>query len=190
MKFAVVVSGPSGSGKSTLLKKLFEKYNHFAFSVSHCTRAPRKGELDKVSYHFTDPQSFKIMLNENKFIETAEFSGNYYGTSYEAIKTVQDTNKICVLDLEVKGVQSIKKTQIKALFVFIQPPSLEILEQRLRNRNTETEESLQKRLASAQEAFDYANTPGSYDIKIINDDQDVAFKELDDFVSKHFGFFN
>ncbi|KAI8898141.1 P-loop containing nucleoside triphosphate hydrolase protein [Globomyces pollinis-pini] len=181
------VSGPSGSGKSTLLERLFAKFpGKFGFSVSHCTRSPRPGEVDGVNYNFIGRELFEEMSKTGKFIETAEFSGNLYGTSYDAIKKIEDGKKICVLDLEVKGVQAIKRSNIQAKFVFIQPPDLTVLEERLRLRKTETEDSLAKRLASAKESFDFADQPGSYDIRIINDDQDDAYSKFEDYIKKTF----
>ncbi|KAJ3255648.1 hypothetical protein HK103_006173 [Boothiomyces macroporosus] len=127
------------------------------------------------------------MIQNQRFIEYAEFSGNLYGTSFDAVQKVESQNKICVLDLEVKGVQSIKKSMIPAKFIFIQPPSMAALEERLKARNTETPDSLAKRLASAQEAFEYAEKNGSYDIKIVNEDQDDAYAKFEEYVSKTWG---
>ncbi|KAL2911642.1 hypothetical protein HK105_208906 [Polyrhizophydium stewartii] len=183
MSSPLVVSGPSGSGKSTLLEKLFAKFpDSFGFSVSHTTRQPRPGETPGKSYHYISREEFDTMVAESKFIEHAEFSGNCYGTSIAAIEAVKASGRICVLDLEVRGVQSIKALGLGAKFLFIQPPSIEALEKRLRGRNTETEESLAKRLKSAQESLDYAAQPGSYDKIIVNEDQDKAYAELEAFV--------
>eukprot|EP00842_Homolaphlyctis_polyrhiza_P004261 jgi/Hompol1/4836/HPOL_003927-RA len=165
--------------------RLFAKYpSSFAFSVSHTTRQPRPGETPGVSYHYITRDKFDEMVQNEKFIEHAEFSGNCYGTSIEAMDTVKNSGKICVLDLEIKGVQSIKRLNLGAKFLFIQPPSIEELEKRLRGRKTETEESLARRLQSAQESLDYAAQPGAYDCTIINDDQDKAYAELENFVIK------
>ncbi|TPX63598.1 hypothetical protein SpCBS45565_g06512 [Spizellomyces sp. 'palustris'] len=108
--------------------------------------------------------------------------GNCYGTSFEAVELVQSTGRICILDLEINGVRSIKSSPMHAKYIFVQPPSIEVLEQRLRSRNTETEETLQKRLATAKDAMDFAET-GAYEKIIVNDDLDKAFAELDDFIS-------
>lgn len=112
-------------------------------------------------------------------------TGNKYGTSFVAVESVKQKGQICVLDLEVKGVQSIKKTSMGAKFVFIQPPSMQVLEQRLRGRNTESEDSLAKRLQSAQESLDYAKQSDAYDLVIINDDMDQAYAQLEAFVKSH-----
>ncbi|KAG4093572.1 guanylate kinase [Neocallimastix lanati (nom. inval.)] len=183
----LVISGPSGSGKSTLFKKLYAKYpGKFGFSISHTTRKPREGEEDGVSYYFVTREEFLKLIDENAFIEHAEFSGNMYGTSLQAVRSVGESGKICVLDIDQQGVRSVKKTDLNPLFVFIKPPSLEILEQRLRDRNTETEESLQKRLSAAKAELEYGETPGVHDIIIVNDDLEVAFNQLEEFLKAHY----
>ncbi|KAH6561584.1 hypothetical protein BASA50_010478 [Batrachochytrium salamandrivorans] len=179
----IVLSGPSGSGKSTLLEKLFEKYpNSFGFSVSHTTRKPRENETPGKSYHYVSREEFEGMVADNKFIESAEFSGNLYGTSVASIDSVKAAGRICVLDLEVRGVQSFKTLNIDASYIFIQPPSIEELEKRLRARGSETEETLSNRLKSAQEALDFSVQPGSYDKIIINDNQETAMAEFEAFI--------
>lgn len=176
----IVMSGPSGSGKSTLLEKLFKEFpGCFAFSVSHTTRKPRPGEKDGVAYHFVSEGEFKKLIAENGFLEYAKFSENFYGTSKKSVKEITNSGKLCVLDVEINGVKNIKNSglQPQPRYIFIKPPSLDILEKRLRDRNTETEESLQKRLAAVKEAIDYADT-GAYDFVIVNDDLDTAYAEL------------
>ncbi|KAJ3297887.1 hypothetical protein HDU79_001644 [Rhizoclosmatium sp. JEL0117] len=181
----LVISGPSGVGKSTLLKRLFAKYpNSFAFSVSHTTRGPRPGEEDGKAYFFVTREKFDELLAQEVpfFIEHAEFGGNHYGTSFQTVKNAQDQGKICVLDVEMKGVQAIKKTNLNAKFIFIRPPSIQDLEKRLRGRGTETEESLAKRLGAAQSELDYAET-GAHDKVVVNgDSEEKAFEELEAFV--------
>ncbi|CAG8443707.1 5680_t:CDS:2 [Funneliformis caledonium] len=179
----VVVSGPSGSGKSTLLRRLFKDYpDKFGFSVSHTTRSPRQGEENGVHYHFVTRNEFVNLINQNKFVEHAEFSGNLYGTSIEAIRSVSSLGKICILDIELNGVKAVKKTDLNARFVFIKPPSLEALEKRLLGRNTETKESIQARLNAAKEELAYADQEGSHDIIIVNDDLDTAYERLKNFI--------
>ncbi|KAK3604121.1 hypothetical protein CHS0354_001118 [Potamilus streckersoni] len=175
----IVMSGPSGSGKSTLLQKLFEEFpHHFAFSVSHTTRSPRPGETHGKEYFFVSREEFESMIKNKEFLEHAVFSGNRYGTSMNSVESLQKSGKICILDVEINGVKSIKKTNLNALFIFIRPPSLEILSERLRARGTESEDKVQQRLNTAQEALEYANQPGSYDHIIINDNLDTAYVEL------------
>ncbi|XP_053359362.1 guanylate kinase 1b isoform X2 [Clarias gariepinus] len=175
----VVLSGPSGAGKSTLLKRLMQEYEGvFGFSVSHTTRNPRPGEENEKDYHFTTREKMQEGINNGDFIENAVFSGNMYGTSKSAIEDVQAQNLICILDIDLQGVKNIKQTDLNPIYISIQPPSIEILEQRLRSRQTETEESLQKRLEAARIDMELSKDPGIFDIVIINDDQDTAYKAL------------
>lgn len=178
----IVISGPSGTGKSTLLKKLFAEFpNKFGFSVSNTTRAPRAGEVDGVDYHFTAVEDFKKLIEENKFIEWAQFSGNYYGTSIKAVEDVAKTNKVCLLDIDMQGVKSVKASSIDARYLFVAPPSIEALRERLVGRGTETEDSIAKRIASAAGEMEYANT-GAHDLVIVNDDLDKAYEQFKEFV--------
>ncbi|KAI8373445.1 guanylate kinase [Choanephora cucurbitarum] len=174
-----VISGPSGSGKSTLLKRLFSEYpNTFGFSVSHTTRKPRPGEIDGKDYHFVEKENMIKEVEEGKFIESATFSGNMYGTSIKAIEDVVAQGKVCMLDIDMQGVQSVKKTQLNPKYIFVQPPNVEILEQRLRGRGTEKEEAVLARLAAAKKELEYGSTPGAYDHIVINDDLETAYGQL------------
>ncbi|XP_031993613.1 guanylate kinase isoform X5 [Hylobates moloch] len=147
----VVLSGPSGAGKSTLLKRLLQEHSGiFGFSVSHTTRNPRPGEENGKDYYFVTREVMQRDIAAGNFIEHAEFSGNLYGTSKAAVQAVQAMNRICMLDVDLQGVRNIKATDLRPIYISVQPPSLHVLEQRLRQRNTETEESLAKRLAAAQ----------------------------------------
>ncbi|KAG0669493.1 guanylate kinase [Maudiozyma exigua] len=183
MSQAIVLSGPSGTGKSTLLKKLFAEFpNKFGFSVSSTTRNPREGEKNGVDYNFVTVDGFKKMINDDKFIEWAQFSGNYYGTTVDSVKQVMDSGKICILDIDMQGVKSVKaKPDLKARYLFIAPPSVDHLRQRLQGRGTETEESLSKRLGAATAELEYAKT-GAHDQIIVNDDLEKAYKELKEFI--------
>ena len=175
----LVVSGPSGSGKSTLLKRLLATHaESFGFSVSHTTRSPRPGEADGREYHFVTPAAFGELAESRAFVEWARFSANMYGTSFVAVEAVQATGRTCVLDIDLQGVQSVKKAGLEARFVFVQPPTLEELETRLRARNTENEESLQLRLEAARRDMQHAATPGVYDKVIVNDDLERAYSEF------------
>ncbi|EAW22986.1 guanylate kinase [Aspergillus fischeri NRRL 181] len=179
----VVVSGPSGTGKSTLLKRLFAEYpDTFDLSVSHTTRAPRPGEVNGREYYFTTKEDFLDLVSKNAFIEHAQFGGNYYGTTVQAVKDVAQKGKICVLDIEMEGVKQVKRTDLDARFLFLAPPSIEELEKRLRGRATETEESLTKRLAQAKNELEYAAQPGSHDKTVVNDDLEKAYRELRDWI--------
>jgi len=119
---------------------------------------------------------------EGDFIETATYSGNMYGTSKKAVEDVQRNNKICILDIDTQGVKLIKKTSLNPVLVFMKPPSMQVLEERLRARSTETEESLQKRLSMAQIEMEYGNEPGNFDVVIVNDKLDKAYEDLKTFL--------
>lgn len=175
----VVLSGPSGAGKSTLLKRLLGEYEGvFGFSVSHTTRNPRPGEENGKDYHFVTKEVMQQGIGAGDFIENAEFSGNMYGTSKAAVQDVQAKNLICILDIDMQGVKNIKKTDLNPIYISVQAPSVDILEKRLRDRQTETEESLQKRLDAARTDMEISKEPGLFDIVIINDDLEEAYGKL------------
>ncbi|NP_001087146.1 guanylate kinase 1 L homeolog isoform X2 [Xenopus laevis] len=181
----VVLSGPSGAGKSTLLKMLMREFEGlFGFSVSHTTRKPRPGEVDGKDYHFVTLEDMKRGVERGDFIEHAVFSGNMYGTSTAAVQAVQANNQICILDIDMQGVKSIKKTRLNPIYISIHPPSVQILEQRLRDRNTESEESLQKRLNAAIEDLEISKEPGLFDAVIVNDDLEEAYNKLKGILAK------
>ena len=180
----IVICGPSGVGKGTIINALLQKFpsDKFGFSVSHTTRQPRPGEVNGTHYHFVTVDQIQTDIAEGKFLEYAEVHGNYYGTSLEAVQSVQSQGKLCILDIDVQGVQTIK-SQNKlpdALFVFVAPPSVDNLEQRLRGRGTETEETLSRRLGNAQREMEYGYGEGNFDYVLVNGELDVAVDELAD----------
>ncbi|KAF9998372.1 hypothetical protein BGZ65_006123 [Modicella reniformis] len=184
-KRPIVLSGPSGAGKSTLLKRLFADYpDRFGFSVSHTTRRPRDQEQDGVHYNFVDLEMFQKGIREKEFVEWAKFSDNHYGTTFQAIRSVNDQGKICILDIDMQGVKQVKETNLNPYYISIQPPSIEELEVRLRGRGSEMEDAIQKRLAAAQEELDYAKEEGVYDEIIINGDFETAYAQLKAFIDK------
>jgi guanylate kinase len=167
------------------LKRLFKEFPHtFGFSVSHTTRKPRDGEVNGVHYHFVTQDIIHEAIKNGEFIETAVFSGNTYGTSKKSVEDVQHHGKVCVLDIEIEGVKQVKKSHLDAVYVFINPPSIEELEMRLRKRNTETEESLQKRLKTAKSELEYGLREGNFDIVIHNHNLSKAYQEFRDFILK------
>ncbi|KAF9181270.1 guanylate kinase [Haplosporangium sp. Z 767] len=181
----IVLSGPSGAGKSTLLKRLFAEYpDKFGFSVSHTTRPPRAGETDGVEYNFVTREEFLAGVERGEFIEHAEFSGNLYGTSVKAVKTVGEKGRICILDIDMQGVKLVKNTDLNPYYLSVQPPSIEQLEKRLRGRGTESEVDIQGRLAAAQGELDYAKEEGAYDETIINDDLESAYTKFKAFIDR------
>lgn len=181
----LVICGPSGVGKSTLIERMKAAFpDTFGFSVSHTTRGPRPGEQEGISYHYVTKEQFVAAKANNEFIETAEFSGNMYGTSCKAVSDVQKAGQICILDIEMQGVIQLKAhPDIHPHYVFIRPPSMEELERRLRDRKTEQEDAIQKRLQRAQLELDYGSVPGNFDLVIVNDNVDKASKELNDFMA-------
>ncbi|XP_028449544.1 guanylate kinase isoform X4 [Perca flavescens] len=175
----VVFSGPSGAGKSTLLKKLMKEYDGvFGFSVSHTTRNPRPGEENGKDYHYVTREVMQTAIDNGDFIENAEFSGNMYGTSKAAVQAVQAKNLICILDIDMQGVRNIKRTDLNPIYISIQPPSMAVLEKRLRDRKTESEESLRKRLHAAQMEMEFSKEPGMFDVLIMNDNLENAYEQL------------
>ncbi|KAM8838951.1 guanylate kinase isoform 1-T1 [Synchiropus picturatus] len=175
----VVLSGPSGAGKSTLLKKLMKEYDSvFGFSVSHTTRSPRPGEESGKDYHYVSREAMQAAIARGDFIENAEFSGNLYGTSKAAVQAVQAKNLICILDIDMQGVRNIKRTDLDPIYISIQPPSMTVLETRLRDRQTESEENLQKRLRAAEVDMELSKEPGMFDVVIVNDRLEEAYGKL------------
>ncbi|KAK8215081.1 guanylate kinase [Zalaria obscura] len=175
----IVISGPSGSGKSTLLNRLLKEYpGRFGFSCSHTTRSPRPGEQDGRDYHFTTKETFQKLVGEGAFIEHAQFGSNMYGTSKKAVEDIADKGQICILDIEMEGVKQVKQSSLKPRYLSLQPPSVEILEQRLRGRGTDKEESILQRLAQAKNELEFAKTPGVFEKVIVNDDLEKAYAEF------------
>ncbi|KAL6842164.1 hypothetical protein ACP4OV_028143 [Aristida adscensionis] len=175
----VVISGPSGVGKGTLIAKLMKDYpSKFGFSVSHTTRAPREKEIDGIHYHFTERSKIEKDISEEKFLEFAHVHGNVYGTSIEAVESVTDEGKRCILDIDVQGARSVRASSLEAIFIFVCPPSFEELEKRLRARGTETEEQIQKRLRNARAELDQSNSPGLFDHLLVNDDLETCYGNL------------
>lgn len=148
----IIFSAPSGAGKTTLVHKLLESSNQYAFSVSACSREPRENELDGVDYYFIGLENFKQKITENAFVEWEEvYLNNFYGTLKSELIRIWKQGKTVVFDVDVVGGLNLKKIfKANALAIFINPPSAEILENRLRNRKTESEEKIQMRISKAK----------------------------------------
>lgn len=171
-----VVSGSSGVGKGTVLKGFLSRNPDFMLSVSCTTRAPRSGEVDGVNYFFMTKDDFKNCIDNDKFLEWAEFAGNFYGTKKKFINQCLAQGKDIILEIDTQGALQVKKQMPEAVLIFICPPSLEDLEKRLRGRHTEEEEAIQKRLEAVKEELARAE---NFDYKIVNDDLDKAISELE-----------
>ncbi|CAG8595779.1 10901_t:CDS:2 [Acaulospora colombiana] len=122
------------------------------------------------------------LIEQNKLIEYTQFSNNLYGTGIDAVHNVTKQGKVCILDIELEGVKAVKKTDLDVRFLFVKPPSLEILERRLRDRGTESEEAIQSRLEAAKKELAYADEKGSHDLIVVNDDLDVAYEQFRNFI--------
>ncbi|XP_061443963.1 guanylate kinase isoform X3 [Rhineura floridana] len=142
------------------------------------TRQPRSGEVNGKDYHFVTREEMQKEIDAGGFIEHAQFSGNMYGTSKAAVQAVQAQNQICILDIDMQGVKNIKKTDLNPIYISVHPPSIEVLEKRLRDRETETEESLRKRLNAACIDMELSKEPGLFDLIIINNGLEDAYTEL------------
>ncbi len=171
-----IISGPSGVGKSTILHKLFERRKNLYFSVSATTRAPREGEQDGVHYHFRTVEEFRAMIEEDAFLEHAEFVGNYYGTPARYVDEAMDRGEDVILDIELQGADQVHAKRPEVVRIFILPPTMEELERRLVSRGTETPEKIRGRLERAKVEFESVHT---YDYIVINDEVEHAVCELD-----------
>ncbi len=171
----VVVSGPSGVGKGTILKRLFTQRSDCRFSVSATTRSPRPGEVDGESYRFVTIQDFEEAIEQHHFIEWARVFDHYYGTPEESVVQLCQAGYHVILDIDVQGALQVFKKVPDAVSVFIMPPSLQVLEARLRERQTEQEEEILQRLAVARsEMREYPR----YDYIVVNDTVKQAAGQL------------
>ena len=170
-----VVSGPSGAGKSTLLRRVLEADPDVRFSVSHTTRAPRSGEVAGRDYHFVSREVFQRMVAAGEFLEWAEYNENLYGTSRAAVAGPTGAGLDLILEVEVQGAHQLRERLAGAVFVFILPPSLEVLEQRLRARGSEDESVIRKRLERAREEVRHVKM---YDYVVLNDQLERATVQL------------
>ncbi len=171
-----ILSAPSGTGKTTIVKKVMQETGSLAFSISHTTRSPRKGEKDGVDYHFVTVDEFKAMRDQDLFLEWAEVHGNFYGTSRPAVLKQLEQGVDVILDIDVQGAAIITADKkVDAVSIFVAPPSLDELERRLRGRGTESDETITVRLGNAAKEMSCA---GVYNYLVINDDLDVAATTL------------
>lgn len=171
----IVLSGPSGSGKGTLVNEYVKNFEDVFVSISATTRAPREGEKHGVNYYYMSVEEFEEKINENGFLEHAQFCGNYYGTPRDKVEEALNEGKDVILEIEVQGAFQVKANYPGAVLVFTMPPSFEILRERLIGRGTESMEVVEKRLCRAGEEIESA--PG-YDYLIINNTIEKAVRDL------------
>lgn len=168
----VVISGPSGVGKGTVRAALFNMKNHnLVYSVSTTTRLPRKGEVNGIDYDFVSKKQFLEDIKANRFLEWAEFVGNFYGTPRDKVEKALDHGKEVVLEIEVEGALQVREQMKDAVFIFLVPPSKEALYNRLKERGTENQEIINKRMEKANKEFLLAY---KYDYIVVNDDVENA----------------
>ena len=170
-----IVAGCSGVGKGTLLKLFLERNPQLKLSVSCTTRKPREGEIHGKNYFFISVDEFKKNIENNEFLEWAEFSGNYYGTQKQYIENKLNMGLDVILEIEVQGAKQVKEKMPEAISIFIMPPSIEALEARLRGRHTESEEAIQRRLSNANREIEAGK---NFDYKVINDNLEDALNNL------------
>lgn len=168
----VVISGPSGVGKGTVRKALFEMKNHnLTYSVSATTRKMREGEVNGKDYYFISKEEFIQKIENNQFLEHAEFVGNYYGTPLDKVNEQLDNGNEVVLEIEVEGAQQVKRKMPDCVMIFIVPPSKQALYDRLKGRGTETEDVIRQRIEKANREFKVAKF---YDYIVVNDEVNNA----------------
>ena len=172
----LILSGPSGCGKSTLLKKVYEEIEDYYFSISTTTREPREGEKNGVDYIFVSKEEFEEDIKNGQFLEWAEVHGNYYGTSLKPIKQALKEGKLVIFDIDVQGHEIVRKKLDKVVTsVFITTPSLEELENRLKNRNTDNSTVIARRIENAKHEI---KSFQKYDYFVENDDLEKASNDL------------
>jgi guanylate kinase len=172
----IVLSGPSGVGKGTVRKAIFSQPNTaFEYSISMTTRAPREGEVDGVDYFFKRKEEFEELIRQGKLLEYAEFVGNYYGTPVDYVKETLDRGKDVFLEIEVQGAQQVREKFPDGLFIFLAPPSLSELKNRITTRGTETEEIINNRMTVAKEEIEMMSL---YDYVVENDQVEHAVEKI------------
>ena len=176
----LVISAPSGGGKGTILKELFAQDENLRLSVSATTRNPRPGEEHGKQYYFLSREEFETLIRDGKMLEHAEYCGKYYGTPSSQIMDWIDEGRDVVLEIEVQGARQIKEKRPDCVSIFVLPPSLEELEKRLRYRNTEDEETIQKRLAVARQEMETAR---DYDYVIVNDTIEHTVEQINKIIA-------
>jgi len=175
LKKLIIITGPSGVGKGTVVKELLDRNKDIWLSISATTRNPRVGEKDGLNYYFISEERFKDMIDKKEFLEWAQFAGNYYGTPLSTVNEKIEKGFIVLLEIEVEGAKQIKEKFPEALSIFLLPPSKAELEKRIRNRGTEKEEAIDRRLSRAN--YEIASSD-QFDFVLTNHDVDETVKEV------------
>ena len=171
-----VISAPSGTGKTTVCHSALERDDHLDFSISHTTRSPRQGERNGVDYHFVSASEFRRLVEEGAFVEHAEYNAENYGTSHEALRLpLEERGRDVLLEIEVQGAAQVRERRPDARFIFLLPPSMEVLEARLRGRGTDSDAAVDRRLAMADRELEAIRF---FDYAVINDDLDTAVEQM------------
>ncbi|MDD7676965.1 MAG: guanylate kinase [Anaerovibrio sp.] len=171
----ILISGPSGTGKGTVCDLLRTNHPEISYSISATTRQPRPGEQDGVNYYFYDKEKFRQMIDAGELLEWAEVYGNYYGTPKQKVLDRLNAGEDILLEIDTQGALNVMKAMPEGLFIFLLPPSLEELANRLKGRGTETEESLQRRLGAAVDEIKIAH---NYRYVVVNDKVEAAEKAI------------
>ena len=169
----LIVSGFAGSGKGTIMKSLTKEYDNYALSISATTRNPRPGEEDGREYFFKTKEEFEEMIDNGEFLEHACYVGNYYGTPAPYVDKMLSEGKDVILEIEIQGALQVKKKRPETILIFVMPPSVEEVYNRLKKRGTEDEETIMKRMRRGSEEI---NEVSKYDYIMINDDLDACVK--------------
>ena len=180
----IILSGPSGVGKGTVRRYIMDNYNiPLAYSISMTTRAPRDKEVDGVDYYFVSKEEFQKNIDEGNFLEWQEFVGNRYGTPKSKVEELRQQGKNVFLEIEVNGATSVMNevNDDRTISIFLMPPNVDALEQRIRRRKTETEDIIQERLEKGRKEMSMANL---YDHVVLNDDIVRASQEIVDLIKK------
>lgn len=177
-----IVSAPSGAGKTTLCKKLASTLPHITHSISYTTRSPRHGEVNDRDYTFISREEFKSMVNKGEFVEWATIHGELYGTSKKRIEKLIRSGTDVILDIDTQGAMQLKKKHRGGVYIFVLPPSMEILGKRLKKRMANSKEEIVKRL---KRAVDEIKSYSKYDYVIINNKVNDALRELEAIIISH-----
>lgn len=177
----LILSAPSGAGKTTIARFLLDRFKQLEFSVSACSRSPRAGEIDGKDYYFIDTDTFKQKIANNQFVEWEEvYPGHFYGTLWDELRRIWDNGHLVVFDVDVKGALNLKKKfPNNSLSVFIMPPSVDVLRQRLQQRGTETPEKIEMRVSKAEKEMESAK---QFDFVLVNSTLSVALAEAESVV--------